>query len=607
MDAPTIHAWNADGFERLLWECVMEPVHGFPAVPIYKWRCTAYKARCNNLPNKLENAARCLNVSQLKDTRGRELIKLLCIPMADGTFLKDPRLLAEMDEYCLQDVRAEMAIDAQLREPSDEEWQDFITNMEVNDNGFCVDRELCIAAQRYALEEEQELIHRIKLLTEGACEKPRGEKLKAWVKKRLTPEQLDKVSHVEKGVTKVSLDKWNRFRLLGMEDLDPVTREVLECSDFAQKSSVSKFKAMSLIADLENDRVYGAILCNGASQSGRFSSRGAQVHNYPRECMDDSAQVRQDLVEDIEPDDITAHWQLPIMSILSRMLRSAIVPGDGSAFLVSDWSAIEGRVAPWLCKDDDRAERKLQLYRDGIDVYVRTAAETFGIDEEEVGPELRQIGKVQELALQYGGGRGAFMAFARNYGLDVEERDAESYKRAWREANPWAVSMWKKLEDRAALAILRPGAVYEVGRLKYFGYENILCGGTTLFCELPCGRLLTYPDARVEEDGITCMRAAWVPKATETEWPRMSLWGGLLFENAVQGAAASLLRYALRLAVSRGLYVSFHVHDELVVESFKGHEQADSAILHEIMNTPPPWCEDLPLKADVKIMERFGK
>ena len=74
------YAWNAD-FERLIWDFIMVPDHGFPPIELEQWRCTMFMARTNNMPGALGNAARCLNVEQQKSNRGRELIKLLCIPI----------------------------------------------------------------------------------------------------------------------------------------------------------------------------------------------------------------------------------------------------------------------------------------------------------------------------------------------------------------------------------------------------------------------------------------------------------------------------------------------------------------------------------------------
>jgi DNA polymerase len=441
--------------------------------------------------------------------------------------------------------------------------------------------------------------------------KARGEKLKAWVIERLTPEQEKLLVKYRDGERKLSLDKWNRFRLLSLDDLDPDVYTVVECSDFAQKSSVGKFKAMDRIADPDDDRVRGAIMCNGASESGRYSSKGCQVHNFPRDCMDDPMEVRADFVDQIMAEDMVDYYDKPIMTILSHMLRPALIPAPGKVFMVSDWSAIEGRVAPWLC-DTPAGNAKLDLYRNDAPVYEIAAAATFHVEPEEVTKDQRQVGKVQELSFQYQGGKGAFQAMARNYGLKATDAEAEKYKKAWRRNNPWAERIWADIEQAAAQAVKEPGYRFNAGRLSYFAVENILAGGTTLFCELPCGRLLTYPDARLEmvetqfgpRQQLTVLRAAFVPKADEKEWPRTSVYGGKLFNNAVQGTAASLMRNAVREAENAALAVVFHVHDELVVES---DNDDDIGLLYKVMNTVPEWADGLPLKADVDIMKRFGK
>jgi len=609
----THHAFNADGFERLIWDFIMTPDHDFPEVPLEQWRCTAYKCRVNNLPNKLELAARCLNVTQQKDKRGSELIKLLCLPLADGSFCKDPDLLQEMYEYNLQDVRAEMDVDKLLREPTDEEWADFHANARINERGIRVDVELCQAAQIYATDEEADLIAHIEKITVGAVTKARGEKLKAWVVERLTPEQEKLLVKYRGGERKLSLDKYNRGRLLALSDIDPYVREVVECSDFAQRSSVGKFAAMESLADPEDQRVRGALLCNGASQSGRYSSRGAQVHNFPRTVMPSPEEVRADFIDSIMPEDITDYYEQPIMAVLSHMLRPALIPAAGKVFGVIDWSAIEGRVAPWLC-DTPLAEKKLDMYREDKPVYEITAAGTFNCAVPDVTKPQRQIGKVQELAFQFGGGAGAFMAMGRGYGLKTTKSEAERYKNAWRRQNKWAEKIWADIERSSKLAVSNPGQRFEAGRLSYFAVEGVLCGGVTLFCELPDGRLLTYPDARIEmittpwgeeRPTLTAIRAAFAPKATEKEWPRTSLWGGELFNNGVQGTAASLLRYVIRKLVDE-MDIVLHVHDELVVELYRD----DDCTIDQLeywMNTPPPWADGLPLKAEVEIMEKFGK
>ena len=478
-----------------------------------------------------------------------------------------------------------------------------------------IDLPLCQAAQAYAAEEEADLVARIEELTGGAINKARGENLKAWVVERLTPEQRKLLVKYRNGEEMLSLDKYNRSRLLALDDMDPVVREVVECSDFAQKSSVGKFKAMQLLADPDDQRVRGALLANGASASGRYSSRGAQVHNFPRDGMKAPEEVRADLIDNIMPEDMVDYFGHPIMTILSRMLRAALVPEPGKVYIAADWSAIEGRIAPWLC-DNVYGEAKVQLYRDDQPIYELAASTIYRVPVADVTPPQRQVGKVAELSLQYGGGENAFLGMARGYGVVVSQNEAKRIKETWRQANPWAQHIWNDIERAAQLAVRQPGQRFKAGRLSYFAVENILCGGTTLFCELPDERLLTYPDCRIEHvdtpwgesrPALTCLRAAFTPKAGEKEWPRSSLWGGLLFENAVQGTAASVLRAALRTLDSEWPVV-LHVHDEIVLEVTDklGAARAPKS-LADVMNRTPDWAPGLPLKAEVKILERFGK
>jgi DNA polymerase bacteriophage-type len=360
--------------------------------------------------------------------------------------------------------------------------------------------------------------------------------------------------------------------------------------------------------------VRGSLLCNGASASGRYSAKGAQFHNFPRDGMDDPVAVRADLVDEILPEDITDYFKLPIMTILSRMLRPTLIPAPGKVFIGADWSAIEGRVAPWLC-DNVYGEKKVSLYRDDKPIYEIAASNIYAVPVDKVTKTQRQVGKVAELSLQYGGGENAFMGMARGYGVVVSQTEAKRIKDTWRGVNPWAQHIWNDIERATMLAVRQPGQRFKAGRLSYFAVENILCGGITLFCELPDGRLLTYPDCRVEyietswgetRPALTCLRAAFVPKVGEAQWPRSSLWGGLLFENAVQGTAASVLREALAVLDSK-LPVVLHVHDEIVCEVRAHDADAASIALENVMNETPDWAPGLPLKAEVKIMERFGK
>jgi DNA polymerase len=427
---------------------------------------------------------------------------------------------------------------------------------------------------RYAATESAEIEAHVLAITEGAVPTVRSPKMREWVLARLTPEQLELAVKDDKP----SMDKTVRGNLLACDDLDPDAREVVQSADDLWASSVAKFSRMVDLAG-PDDRVRGAFVFAGGSATGRASSYGLQVHNFTRKCAKDPEAVRQSMVRGHE---IVPKHGKRTTDVLRGMLRPAMI-GD---FTVADWSAIEARVNPWL-SNHPAAESVLDTFRRGDDIYVREARAIFRT--EDIDDEQRQIGKVAILACGFGGSVGAFAAMGRAYGISLPESQARTIVDAWRRANPWAVRFWSQLEEAATVALRRPGTEVTAGRITY------LSDNTHLWYMLPSGRILCYPYARFDEDGITYARASWKPRADAAEWPRARLWKGLLCENVVQATAADLLRHALR-----GLDgVVLHVHDEIVVEG--------DCDLAAVMCRAPEWATGLPLKATVKKMTRYGK
>jgi len=283
-----------------------------------------------------------------------------------------------------------------------------------------------------------------------------------------------------------------------------------------------------------------------------------------------------------------------ITDVLKSMLRPALVSDRGKSLVVADWAAVEARVNPWL-SGCPASICKLNLFRTGEDVYKVNASETFYVPVEKITSEQRQIGKVQELACGFAGGVGAFAAMGRMYGILLSEPEAKRMVNAWRQANPWAVPYWQDLENAYTRAMRNKGHEFKAGRVTY------LFDGQHLWYALPSGRVLCYPFARLEQDGISYAKASWKPAADAKEWPRARLWRGLACENITQAVANDLLRHALR-----GLDdVVLHVHDEIVVESAEPEIALQK--MKDVMCTPPAWAEGLPLDVEASIMTRYGK
>lgn len=385
-----IRAHNA-GFDRLITEYVLCPDYNVAAPLLTSWYCTAAQARSNCAPGSLEDVGRFAGASMKKDHRGAQLVRKCCIP----PFKHTAQDLLDLFEYCAQDVRAMRAVSKAMRDLSADELADYHVNERINDRGVLVDVDLCHAAMRYSEAERVEIEARVVELTEGMVTSVRSPKLRQWVLDRLGPEARKLARSKERD----SIDKTVRANLLALaeenpDEIPPAVAEVIQCADDLWASSTAKFSRLAALADSEDQRVRGAFVFAGGAATGRASSYGAQVHNFPRRAAKKPVELRHALVR--------GHSVVPafgprVTDVLKSMLRPALIPEPGKQFVVADWSAIEGRVNPWLA-NSAAGEKKLDIFRERLDPYKVNAAATYGVAYEAVTDDQRQVGKVQELA-----------------------------------------------------------------------------------------------------------------------------------------------------------------------------------------------------------------
>jgi len=592
-----IRAHNA-AFERLIFWYVLQC-----EFKLEQFYCTATQARANCAPGGLEDVGRFAGAGMRKDHRGNQLIRLLSIPQADGSFREDEGLMAEMVAYCEMDVKAMRAISQSLRELSTDELHDYHVNERINDRGVLLDKPLALAAVRYAEQEAVEIQDLVSEITEGVITSVRSPKMRSWVLDRVGPQAIELATVYKDGEAKLSIDKNVRANLLALAEENPdevpaQVADVIQCADDLWASSVAKFARASALADEEDSRVRGAFVFAGGSATGRASSFGLQVHNFPRKCSADPALVRDAMVRGHK---IVPKHGRRVTDVLKGMLRPALMAAPGKVLVVADWAAIEARVTPWA-SDSASGIRKLDIFAKGEDVYKHNAAATFRVPYAEVDKDQRQIGKVQELACGFAGGVGAFASMGRIYNVILNENESRKMVDAWRRANSWSVPYWSALERAYMAAMRNPGKEFSAGRVAY------LFDKQHLWYALPSGRVLCYPFARFNEEGdLAYAKASWKPAADAKEWPRARLWRGLACENITQAVANDLLRHTLRRLDSLGLEVVLTVHDEIVLEVDEKKADWAKEQLVEVMCTPPDWCSGLPLNAEAAVMERYGK
>jgi DNA polymerase len=283
------------------------------------------------------------------------------------------------------------------------------------------------------------------------------------------------------------------------------------------------------------------------------------------------------------------------LEALSFGLRSLIAAPPGHDLIAADYSAIEARVLPWLAGD----EKKLQLFRDGVDTYVKAAAD--------VGSTDRQLGKICELALGYGMGALKFAATANGWGVPLGLKDAQKIAQAWRQKNKLVPVFWRDLEEAVKACVRKSGHRVRVGRLTV---ASSLMGGV-VYIKLPSGRYLWYhsPEIRVETRAVDVLHSSGVIKSTKLEfesiyfahahagrWSRTSTYGGKLVENVTQAVARDCLAEALLHLRDTPYKVVMHVHDSIVSEVASG--TGDVGEFEQLILNMPQWANGLPLAAE---------
>jgi DNA polymerase len=372
----------------------------------------------------------------------------------------------------------------------------------------------------------------------------------------------------------------------------------------------------------------------GAGQTGRTTSRGAQIQNLTRDVLGEDGAAEAALVDAIAEGCSYAKLaaaepvNVPVARKLALLVRPAIIAGPGKVFVWSDWSAIEARVTPWLAASPS-AETVLDIFRANDadptrpDIYMTTAAgilhknDPAGITKTERG-----IGKVAVLALGFGGSIGALKNMALNYRIHLDDAEARHIVDAWRAANPWAPEFWGAHRDGESFglwgAAMRaweiPGQITTAGRLA-FVYRGDYLGGS-LFMALPSGRLLTYPRPRWRDvDVLDRNGNATGEKRSELSFRRArgraKLWHGTLCENAVQATAADILRATVtRIETNPALAfmpIRMTTHDEIVCEVDEARAEEAKMLLRREMLTLPDWAAGLPLQSEESICAWYTK
>lgn len=622
--------------------------------PIGRWFDTMVQAFAHGLPGSLDKLGEIFNIAEDKRKlkEGRELVMLFCKPRPKGMALRratrvtHPEKWAKFVEYAGNDIESMRILYRRMPKwnyPRERAlWE---LDQRINERGFNVDQDLARAAVAACADEKLVLAEKAQEMTLG------------MVDSATKRDQLLAFLLAAYGVDLPDMKKDTLQRRIADETLPQAVRDLLEVRLEATTTSTAKYK--TLMRTVSSDgRLRGTHQFCGAMRTGRWAHRMFQPGNLPRPThkqweIDQGIEALKlggiDLVTD------------SVMKLCSSAIRGAIVATPGKKLVVADLANIEGRGIAWLAGE----QWKLQAFRDydagdGPDLYAVAYAKAFSITPEEVmenkehgDGSMRQIGKVMELMLGYGGGVGAFLTGAATYGIDLDDMADKAWASipesvkdeargflSWlygknKKTNPvyWQSKGFSADEARAAAEGERLKVRFGLTEKAFVACDSLkrlwrathpeisswwkeledtartaianpgqsLTCRSVIFCRtgawlriiLPSGRSLCYPSPRVDEDGQISYMGV---NQYNRQWCRIKSYGGKFAENITQAFARDVLAENMPAVEAAGYDILLLVHDEDVTEA-PDTDDYNVEHLASLISRQPAWAPDIPLAA----------
>lgn len=533
-------AQNAQ-FERVCFSNFLVPGTTEYLDPQY-WMCTAAMGAEVGLPQSLEQMAKALGAEE-KDSAGTRLINLFCKPQRGKRVMPEdkPEQWEEFKAYCIQDVDTMKDIRRRVKGwPNELERQVYIVDQKINDRGLAVDLDLARVAietdAKNQIAYREEMCTILEIDNAGSVQQ---------IQKALAREKLVLPDLRQETVEKT----------LARTNLNHVQRRALELRKETALVASKKFEAVVGAANADS-RYRGGLKFFGA-HTGRWSSKGVQIQNLPKETIDHPEAAILDLHLGLGADALT----------LKALVRSLFV----GPYTVVDYASIEARILAWIANE----QWALDAFADKRDIYVETANRMGGL--------TRSQGKIAVLALGFAGSVGSLRGMG--YGVGMSDEKVLELVYAWRRANPKIVRTWKQFES-----VFMSGG--EIARV------NVVKDGKDRAVVLPSGRPIVYRNVGLSQHGGQHGPRIMFDGAKGF---RTDTYGGRLTENVVQAISRDILAQALLNLDEEGLDVVAHIHDEAVIEGTHDIEYV-SKVMCDVS-----WAKGLPLDAEGFHCDRYMK
>src|SRR6185437_9086422 len=519
-------------FDLEVYLRILQQKYDFPKIPEnIKFICTKKRQDFFGQPSSLKDAANWYQLEQRKDTRGKELIRLLSMPKKDGTRNYDETLENEMLQYCIQDIHT--LNDLFFTQ------MDFAKSFRIKNNDYaiqCLDLKINRTGMPVNLKLAEELVKVAEAQTAkaqlDACKLVDDFNLPSLTQTAA----LKKYIKEKFGYDAVSFDDKKQTH----EKAPELVQRLLELRNVCNKNSLSK--AQVILDNSVNNRLHNQLKYCGA-HTGRWAGRDFQPQNLPRAS------------DENDP---------------ASYVRNTISCGNKTTLIVMDYASIEHRALFYLAvkfmesqgfKCEDTRKHFLKFFTKD-DPYIEIAAKIYDIPKEQITKKSRerQVGKTPHLGLGYGMGVNKFIVSSKQQAnLDFTEEEAKKIVDIYRSTYTMIPKLWYYLiGEFIALVDVQEEQTIDLFHGMTLTYKPALKNDRNcLMLQLPNGRPIFYYDLRLEEGEYNGR-------------PRKSLkvgnfyvHGGELVENLVQAFCRDLLADDMLLLDSqleKGRIV-LHVHD----------------------------------------------
>lgn len=296
-------AFNA-GFDR---NAINNGTYGFPVIETDTMIDVMAQAVASNLPPNLEGSSRFVTGKGKQDD-GKYLINLFCGPNGPQPYER-PEEWERFKSYGIRDTDEMRSVWKATRPLPFEEWEDYWVSEAINQRGMAVDVEFCRKAAKVADAEAARLAKELTRWTNGQITAvtqvkrigewlydrvPYAEAREILVKEWKEDADASDDDEADQVVGKLGLDKGRLEGLVaffetkgkeegGLSEHDQLMLDVIQARQFG--GSTTPFKFEKAVLQETDGRLCGSYVFNGAAQTGRFSSKGLQVHNLSRSVL----------------------------------------------------------------------------------------------------------------------------------------------------------------------------------------------------------------------------------------------------------------------------------------------------------------------------------